>query len=92
MYNPIVGNSGRFLRCFEKQIIRLCEVCILMHSLDYEENGYVDADLVKVIKRNKVSIHLNGNPIDVLDTIMHESKAQKVGREMINKLKTLIER
>lgn len=55
-------------------------------SFDYEESGYYNSELVKV------SIHINGTPVDVLDTIQHETNAQKIGKTMILKLKGIIER
>eukprot|EP00249_Psilotum_nudum_P013311 c24274_g1_i1 orf=593-2398(-) len=55
-------------------------------SFDYDEAGYQIADLVKL------DIMLNGQPIDALATIVHQTKAQHVGREIVNKLKKSIER
>jgi translation factor GUF1, mitochondrial len=53
-------------------------------SLDYEEAGYQDADLVKM------DILLNGKPVDALSTIVHRSSAQSIGRSLAEKLKKLI--
>lgn len=55
-------------------------------SFDYEDAGYQKADLVKV------DIVLNGQSVDALATIVHSSKAQYVGRRIVDKLKKLIDR
>jgi GTP-binding protein LepA len=55
-------------------------------SLDYEDNGYVSADLVKV------DVLLNGEPADAFSNILHKDKAQDYGRRIAEKLKELIPR
>lgn len=55
-------------------------------SLDYEEAGYQPADLVKM------DILLNGKPIDALSSIVHEKSAQRMGREVVERLKKAIPR
>eukprot|EP01126_Amoeba_proteus_P052031 TRINITY_DN6256_c0_g1_i22.p1 TRINITY_DN6256_c0_g1~~TRINITY_DN6256_c0_g1_i22.p1 ORF type:complete len:537 (-),score=120.40 TRINITY_DN6256_c0_g1_i22:250-1860(-) len=55
-------------------------------TLDYEEAGYVQSDLVKV------TILLNGEPVHPLSIICHKSKAQDQGRALSVKLKETISR
>lgn len=55
-------------------------------SFDYEEADYQASDLVKL------DILLNGQPVDAMATIIHRSKAQRVGRELVEKLKKFIDR
>ncbi|XP_051121036.1 translation factor GUF1 homolog, mitochondrial isoform X2 [Andrographis paniculata] len=55
-------------------------------SFDYEEADYQISDLVKL------DILLNGQPVDAMATIVHRSKAQRVGRELVDKLKKFIDR
>ena len=55
-------------------------------SLDYEEAGYQEADLVKM------DILLNGKPVDALSTIVHRESAYDVGRTLAQKLKNVIPR
>ncbi|XP_031505444.1 translation factor GUF1 homolog, mitochondrial [Nymphaea colorata] len=55
-------------------------------SFDYEEAEYQAADLVKL------DILLNGQPVDAMATIVHNLKAQRVGRELVEKLKKFIDR
>lgn len=40
----------------------------------------------------KLDILLNGQPVDAMATIVHNLKAQRVGRELVEKLKKHIER
>lgn len=55
-------------------------------SLDYEEAGYVLSKLVRM------DILLNGKIVDALSTIIHEDKAYYVGKEMVDKLRDIIDR
>ena len=55
-------------------------------SLDYEPDGYVDADLVKV------DILLQHEPVDAFSAIVHRSGAYAYGRAMTAKLCDLIPR
>ncbi|GFP79258.1 translation factor guf1 homolog mitochondrial [Phtheirospermum japonicum] len=55
-------------------------------SFDYEEADYQASDLVKL------DILLNGQPVDAMAAIVHRLKAQRVGRELVEKLKKYIDR
>jgi len=55
-------------------------------SFDYEMAGYSASDLVKL------SILINGSPVDALATIVHRSKAYQVGRELVERLRKVIPR
>ncbi|KAK7374298.1 hypothetical protein VNO80_07726 [Phaseolus coccineus] len=55
-------------------------------SFDYEDSDYQQADLVKL------DILLNAQPVDAMATIVHNTKAYRVGRELTEKLKAVIDR
>ena len=55
-------------------------------SFDYARDGYAESDLVKI------SILVNGDPVDALAFIAHRSQAEKRGRAICEKLKELIPR
>ena len=53
-------------------------------SLDYEPSSYSESDLVKL------DILLNGDLVDALSSIVHRTRAAKVGRTLALKLKRII--
>jgi GTP-binding protein LepA len=55
-------------------------------SLDYTFSGYEPARLVKL------DIMVNGQPVDALTLIVHPEEAQSKGRELVEKLRSLIPR
>ncbi|KAI3768623.1 hypothetical protein L2E82_19453 [Cichorium intybus] len=55
-------------------------------SFDYEDSEYVASDVVKL------DILFNGQPVDAMASIVHNLKAQRVGRELVDKLKKFIDR
>ncbi|MDX1542203.1 MAG: translation elongation factor 4, partial [Geminicoccaceae bacterium] len=55
-------------------------------SFDYQLDGYADSDLVKL------SILINGDPVDSLSLIVHRTMAESRGRALCLRLKDLIPR
>lgn len=55
-------------------------------SMEYELDGYEESDLVKM------DILINGDPVDALSVIVHESKVRTRGASLTAKLKELIPR
>jgi GTP-binding protein LepA len=53
-------------------------------SFDYHLTDYKPADLVKM------SILVNGDPVDALSMLVHRTRAESRGRAMVEKLKELI--
>jgi GTP-binding protein LepA len=55
-------------------------------SFDYQMDGYEPGDLVKM------TILVNGDPVDALATIVHGGRAEMRGRALVDRLKELIPR
>lgn len=55
-------------------------------TFDYEENGYVEAPMVKM------SVMVAGDVIDALSIIVHKDKAYERGRVLVERLKEVIPR
>jgi GTP-binding protein LepA len=55
-------------------------------SFDWAVDGYLESDLVKL------SILVNGEPVDALSIIVHRSRSESRGRELCKRLRELIPR
>ncbi|ORX49773.1 GTP-binding protein lepa [Hesseltinella vesiculosa] len=55
-------------------------------SFDYEDHGYEESDLVKM------SVLLNGKPVDALSVILHRTQVEEVGRDWVKRLKSVIQK
>jgi GTP-binding protein LepA len=55
-------------------------------SLDYDITGYREGKLVKL------DILVNATPVDALSMITHQEKAYALGRQLVDKLRTIIPR
>ena len=55
-------------------------------SFDYEPAGFQEANLVKM------NVLLNGKAVDALSVVVHEDKAYYLGRQLTQKLKSVIPR
>ena len=53
-------------------------------SFDYQMDGYIEQDLAKV------TILVNGEPVDALSMIVHRTRAEQRGRQLCTRLKDLI--
>jgi GTP-binding protein LepA len=53
-------------------------------SFDYVRDGYEEGDLVKL------SILVNGDPVDALSMLVHRSSSEKRGRAVCERLKDLV--
>lgn len=53
-------------------------------SLDYEDIGYKESDVIKL------ELLVNGKSVDALAQVMHRSQVERVGREWVKKFKEFI--
>ncbi|KAK1563556.1 hypothetical protein Q3G72_029137 [Acer saccharum] len=76
-----------FATCNETQLGIFLELLSLEGSICYGALSlYQQSDLVKL------DILLNGQPVDAMTTIVHKLKAQRLGRDLVEKLKKFIDR
>jgi GTP-binding protein LepA len=54
--------------------------------MDYEPIGYRGSDLIKL------DVLVNGDPVDALSIIVHKERSYERGRDLIQKLRSLIPR
>ena len=55
-------------------------------SLDYEEAGYRPSQLTKL------QLHVNKVPVDAIARVIHNSQAERLGKEWVSKLKEHVDR
>ncbi len=55
-------------------------------SLDYDEAGYQESDLVKM------DVLLNGKPVDAFSVIVHRDNSYNIGRDLTQRLRKVIPR
>ena len=55
-------------------------------SLDYEDAGYVDSDVVKL------QLLVNKVPVDAITQVMHRSQSTRTGRAWVEKFKDFVDR
>ena len=55
-------------------------------SMDYEPTGYKGSDLIRL------DVLVNGEPVDALSIIVHKERSYERGRDLIQKLRSLIPR
>ena len=72
--------------CHCKQVNLYIWSSIFCNTFNGCNYSYQQSDLVKL------DILLNGQPVDAMATIVHNMKAYRVGRELVEKLKKVIDR
>lgn len=92
--NAVNIDNNRIMLTYE---LPLCEIVVDFHdtlktlssgyaSFDYEDSGYVSSNSVKM------SILLNGTPVEELSSIVPLTKAQTIGKKLALRLKDIIPR
>lgn len=81
MHHLITRTQSKYPHSF---LVLYC--MIIVHNSMGCNYSYQASDLVKL------DILLNGQPVDAMATIVHNSKAYRVGRELVEKLKKVIDR